>query len=45
MKAGGKHSNRIARISDYIGNRREMEELNSVPVGLPVGQNETTSTH
>jgi hypothetical protein len=41
----GKQSNRLAGISDYMGNRREMEEWNSVPLGLPVGQNETTNTH
>jgi hypothetical protein len=44
-EAGGKQSNQLANISDYIGNRREMEERNSVPVGSPVGQNETASTH
>jgi hypothetical protein len=33
MEAGGKESNQLAGISDYIGNRREMEEWNSVPVG------------
>jgi hypothetical protein len=31
-EAGNKQSNRIAEISDYIGNRREMQEK-SVPVG------------
>jgi hypothetical protein len=45
MKTGGKQGNRLARISDYTGNRKEMEEQNSVPIGLPVGQNETASTH
>jgi hypothetical protein len=40
MKVGGKQSNRLVEISDYIGNRREMEDSKSVPVGLPVGQNE-----
>jgi hypothetical protein len=44
VKTSGKHSNRQARILDSIGNRREMEECNSVPVGSPMGQNETTST-
>jgi hypothetical protein len=42
MKACGKQSNGLARILDYIGNRRDMEEWTSVPVGLPVEQNETT---
>jgi hypothetical protein len=45
MKAGGKQSNLLARISNYIGKRREMEKQNSVPVGSPIGQNETTNTH
>jgi hypothetical protein len=40
VKAGGKHSNRLAEISDYIGNRREMEDRKSVPVDPPVEQNE-----
>jgi hypothetical protein len=39
MKAGGKQSSRLADISDYIGNSREMEDSNSVLIGLPVGQN------
>jgi hypothetical protein len=29
MKAGSKNSNWLAGISDYVGNRREMEEWNS----------------
>jgi hypothetical protein len=33
MKAGGKKSNQLATISDYIGKRREMEEWTSVPIG------------
>jgi hypothetical protein len=45
MKASGKQSNRLAGISDYIGNRREMEKWNSVTVGLPIGWNETANTH
>jgi hypothetical protein len=40
MKAGGKQSNQLAEISDYIGNRREIEDSKSVPIGLSVGQNE-----
>jgi hypothetical protein len=40
MKAGGKQSNRLAEILDYIGKRREMEDSNSVPDGSPVAQNE-----
>jgi hypothetical protein len=42
---GGKQGNRVAGISDYVGNRREMEERNSVAVGSPIGQNETANTH
>jgi hypothetical protein len=30
VKAGGKESNRLAKIYDYIGKRREMEDSNSV---------------
>jgi hypothetical protein len=30
VKAGGKKSNRLDGISDYVGNRRKMEERNSV---------------
>jgi hypothetical protein len=37
-EAGGKHSNRLAAISDYVGKKREMEHSKSVPAGLPVGQ-------
>jgi hypothetical protein len=40
VKAGGKQINQLAEILDYIGNRREMEDRKSVPVGFPVGQNE-----
>jgi hypothetical protein len=39
-KTGGKQSNRLAEISDSIGNRREIEDCESVAVGSPVGQNE-----
>jgi hypothetical protein len=42
LLAGGKQSSWLERILDYIGNRRKMEKWNSVPVGMPVGQNETT---
>jgi hypothetical protein len=38
-------NNRVAGISGYIGNRRELEEWISVPVGSPVGQNETANNH
>jgi hypothetical protein len=31
MRAGGKQSNQLADISDYMGNRREMEDSKSVP--------------
>jgi hypothetical protein len=41
LKAGDKHSNRLAKISDCIENRSEMEDSKSPPVGSPVGQNET----
>jgi hypothetical protein len=40
VKVGGNQSNRFAEISDYIGNRREMKDSKSVPVGSPSGQNE-----
>jgi hypothetical protein len=40
MKAGGKHSNPFAEISDYVGNGRGMVESNTVSVGSPIGQNE-----
>jgi hypothetical protein len=40
MRAGGKQSNRLAEISVYIGNRMEIEDSKSVPIGPPVGQNE-----
>jgi hypothetical protein len=33
-------SNRLARIYDYVENRREIEEQNPIPIGSPVGQNE-----
>jgi hypothetical protein len=39
MKVGGKQSNWLTDILDYIGNSREMEDSISVPIGLPVGQN------
>jgi hypothetical protein len=39
-KPGDKQSNRLAEISDCIGNKREMEDSNSAPVGSLVGQNE-----
>jgi hypothetical protein len=35
----------VCRISDYLGKRREMEEQNSVPVGLPIVEYETSSIH
>jgi hypothetical protein len=34
VKAGGKQNNRLAGIPYYIGNRREMEQWNSVPAGI-----------
>jgi hypothetical protein len=40
VKADGKQSNWFTEISDYIGNRRELEDSESVPVGSPVGQSE-----
>jgi hypothetical protein len=45
VKAGGKENNRLAEISDYVGNRREMEDRKSVPIGSPVGQNEPPVPH
>jgi hypothetical protein len=35
MKAGGKQSNRLAGILDYIAGRKEMEKWTSVPTGSP----------
>jgi hypothetical protein len=40
VKAGGKQSNCLAEISDYIKKRREVEDSKSVPIGLPIGRNE-----
>jgi hypothetical protein len=40
VKAGGKQNNQLAKISDYVGNRKEMEDRKSIPVGSPAGQNE-----
>jgi hypothetical protein len=34
VKADGKQNNQLAGISDYIGNRTEMDEWNSVPAGI-----------
>jgi hypothetical protein len=42
MKAGGRKSNRLAEISEYIGNRRKPEDSKSVPIGSPLEQNEPT---
>jgi hypothetical protein len=39
MKAGGKQSNQLADILDYVGNRREMHDSQSVPTGSPIGRN------
>jgi hypothetical protein len=41
VKAGGKQSSRLPGISDYVGERREIEDRNSVPVGSPRGQKES----
>jgi hypothetical protein len=40
VKSSGKQSNQLTEISDYIGNRKEMEDSKSVLVGSPIGQNE-----
>jgi hypothetical protein len=42
VKAGGKQRNRFAEIPDYIGNRREMEDSKSVPVGSRTQPSEPT---
>jgi hypothetical protein len=42
MKSDSKQSNCLAAISDSIGDRTEMEEWNSVSIGLPVRQNGTS---
>jgi hypothetical protein len=39
-EAGRKRCSHIAEISDYTGNRREMQDSKSVPIGCPIGQNE-----
>jgi hypothetical protein len=39
-KAGGKENKLLAETSEYVVNRREMEDSKSVPVGSPVGQDE-----
>jgi hypothetical protein len=39
-KAWGKESERLAEMSECVGERREMEDSKSVPVGLPVVHNE-----
>jgi hypothetical protein len=44
MKASGKQSNWLPEISDYIGNKREMEDSKSGPVGSPLGQTEPLVT-
>jgi hypothetical protein len=36
VKAGGKQGNRLVDVSDFIGNRLEMEDSKTVPVGSPV---------
>jgi hypothetical protein len=40
MKAGGEQNNHQAEISDYIGNRKEVGDSKSVPIGSLAGQNE-----
>jgi hypothetical protein len=42
VKAGGKQSNRLAEI---LGNRKEMEYKNSIPIDSPEEQDEENSTH
>jgi hypothetical protein len=39
-EAGGKQNSRLAEISDYVGNRKEMKDSKPIPIVLPVGQNE-----
>jgi hypothetical protein len=40
VKTDGKEKSQLAEISDSIGNRRQIESSNSIPVGSLVGQNE-----
>jgi hypothetical protein len=40
VKVGGKQSNRLAEISDYGREKKEMEDINSVPIGSPVERDE-----
>jgi hypothetical protein len=42
VKAGGKQSSRRGEVSEYIGKRIQMEDSKSVPIGSPVGQNESS---
>jgi hypothetical protein len=46
MEAGGKQSKAIG-LSEFqnIGNRKEMEEHTSLPLGSAIGQNKTSSIH
>jgi hypothetical protein len=39
-EAGSKQSNRLAKISVYIGTRMQMQDNKSVPADSPIGQNE-----
>jgi hypothetical protein len=41
MKAGDKRSNRLAGISECVGNRRELEDSSSVPF-CPTGEHTGT---
>jgi hypothetical protein len=40
VKSGSNHNNWLTEISDYIGNRKEMEDSKLVPVASLAGQNE-----
>jgi hypothetical protein len=40
VKACDKKNNGPAEIPEYTGNRREMEDIKSIPIGSPVAQNE-----
>jgi hypothetical protein len=44
VKAGGKQSNGLSRISCYFRERREIEDSKSISVGSPAGQKETAGS-
>jgi hypothetical protein len=45
LEAFCKQSNWIAEILDYVGNRREIQQSETVPFGSSVGLNKPSSSH